>query len=51
MIKKSEEHIVTAKSKSLAFALILTQYAAVGKKGEVLRLWELYSKQHKVHNE
>ncbi|KAH7513122.1 hypothetical protein FEM48_Zijuj12G0163100 [Ziziphus jujuba var. spinosa] len=50
MLKKSEELILTATRKSAAFEYILTQYATIGKKDEVLRLWELYNKHHKVYN-
>ncbi|XP_060668470.1 pentatricopeptide repeat-containing protein At2g20710, mitochondrial-like isoform X1 [Ziziphus jujuba] len=50
MLKKSEELILTSRRKSEGFQHILTQYAAIGKKDEVLRLWELYGKQCKVYN-
>ncbi|KAH7513117.1 hypothetical protein FEM48_Zijuj12G0162600 [Ziziphus jujuba var. spinosa] len=50
MLKKSEEMISTANKKPAAFEFILTQYAAIGKKDEVLRLWELFNKQLRVFN-
>lgn len=50
MLKKSEKLILTANKKSEAFEFILTQYAAIGKKDEVLRLWELFNKQVRVYN-
>ncbi|KAH7513116.1 hypothetical protein FEM48_Zijuj12G0162500 [Ziziphus jujuba var. spinosa] len=50
MLKKSEELISTAKKKSAAYEHILTQYAALGKKDEVLRLCELFDKNLKVYN-
>ncbi|XP_015899696.3 pentatricopeptide repeat-containing protein At2g20710, mitochondrial [Ziziphus jujuba] len=50
MLKKSEELISTAKKKSAAYEHILTQYAALGKKDEVLKLCELFDKNLKVYN-
>lgn len=49
MLSKSEG-LVTAKKRSSAFDYLLTQYAAIGKKDEVKRLWELYKKKEKVFN-
>jgi pentatricopeptide repeat protein len=46
MLKKSEG-LVTSKRRGNAFNFLLTQYAAIGKKDEVLRLWELYKKKEK----
>ncbi|KAF3441503.1 hypothetical protein FNV43_RR15417 [Rhamnella rubrinervis] len=50
MLKKSEEQILSAEKKGMAFQCILTQYAKIGKKDEVLRLWEVYKNQQKVYN-
>ncbi|KAF3441504.1 hypothetical protein FNV43_RR15418 [Rhamnella rubrinervis] len=50
MLKKSEERILSAEKKSIAFQCILTQYAAIGKKDEVIRLWEVYKNQQNVYN-
>ncbi|XP_057959542.1 pentatricopeptide repeat-containing protein At2g20710, mitochondrial-like [Malania oleifera] len=50
MLKKSEALILGAKRRSIAFNALLTQYAAIGEKDEVLRLWELYKKMHKIYN-
>lgn len=50
LLKKSEEQILSAKKKGMAFEFILTQYAKLGKKDEVLRLWEVYKNQQKVYN-
>ncbi|KAJ7975940.1 Pentatricopeptide repeat-containing protein [Quillaja saponaria] len=49
LLKKCEEFLTTRKSDA-AFNFILTQYAAIGKKEEVLRLWEIYRKQQKIYN-
>lgn len=46
-LKKAEE-LVTHKRRSAAYNFILTQYAAAGKKDEVLRLWEIYKNKEKV---
>ncbi|XP_062112293.1 pentatricopeptide repeat-containing protein At2g20710, mitochondrial-like isoform X2 [Humulus lupulus] len=50
MLKKSEELLLTAKNLSTAFECLLTQYAATGKKEEVLRLWEHFKMKHEVYN-
>ncbi|KAM6547835.1 hypothetical protein CsatB_019511 [Cannabis sativa] len=50
MLKKSEELMLTAKKLSSAFECLLTQYAAIGKKEEVLRLWEHFKIKHEVYN-
>ncbi|XP_057959555.1 pentatricopeptide repeat-containing protein At2g20710, mitochondrial-like [Malania oleifera] len=50
MLKKSGALILGAKRRSSAFNTLLTQYAAIGEKDEVLRLWELYKKNHKIYN-
>ncbi|KAF2307708.1 hypothetical protein GH714_031075 [Hevea brasiliensis] len=49
MLKKSEG-LITSKKRSTAYNFLLTQYAATGKKDEVLRLWELYKKKAKIYN-
>ncbi|XP_060668909.1 pentatricopeptide repeat-containing protein At4g21705, mitochondrial [Ziziphus jujuba] len=41
MLKKSEELVLTAEKKHCSPEHILTQYAAIGKKDEVLRLWNV----------
>lgn len=46
MLKKSEG-LVISKRRCTAFNFLLTQYAAIGKKDEVFRLWELYKKTEK----
>ncbi|GAV86127.1 PPR domain-containing protein/PPR_2 domain-containing protein [Cephalotus follicularis] len=51
MLKKSEGLITTSKKRSVAYNFLLTQYAAIGKKDEVLRLWEDYQKKVKVLNQ
>ncbi|KAF3441505.1 hypothetical protein FNV43_RR15419 [Rhamnella rubrinervis] len=50
MLKKSEEQILSAEKKSITFLCILTQYAAIGKKDEVIRLWEVYENQQNVYH-
>ncbi|KAF2307709.1 hypothetical protein GH714_031077 [Hevea brasiliensis] len=49
MLKKSEG-LITGKKENSAYNILLTQYAATGKKDEVLRLWELYKKKAKIYN-
>ncbi|XP_010105079.2 pentatricopeptide repeat-containing protein At2g20710, mitochondrial [Morus notabilis] len=49
-LKKSEALLSSAKKWSTAFECLLTQYAAIGKKQEVLRLWELYKMKQQVYN-
>ncbi|XP_044495744.1 pentatricopeptide repeat-containing protein At2g20710, mitochondrial-like isoform X1 [Mangifera indica] len=49
MLKKVEG-LITNKASSKAYDYLITQYAACGKKDEVLRLWELYKKNNKVLN-
>ncbi|KAG5556316.1 hypothetical protein RHGRI_006801 [Rhododendron griersonianum] len=50
MLKKSEGLILASKRRSLAYDFLLTQYAAIGEKDEVLRLWELHKKTEKIYN-
>lgn len=51
MLKKSEGlAMLTFKGRSRAFDYLLTQYAAIGKKDEVVRLWECYKEKDKVYN-
>lgn len=50
MLKKSEGLILASKRRSMAFDFLLTQYAAIGKKDEVLRLWEIHKKTEKLNN-
>ncbi|KAG5556314.1 hypothetical protein RHGRI_006800 [Rhododendron griersonianum] len=51
MLKKSECLMLTSKRRrSRAFDFLLTQYATIGKKDEVLRLWELHKKTEKIYN-
>ncbi|XVE61330.1 hypothetical protein DITRI_Ditri06bG0031000 [Diplodiscus trichospermus] len=47
MLKKSEELL---EGRGIAYNYVLTQYAKLGKKEEVLRIWELYGKKTKVFN-
>ncbi|KAJ0028316.1 hypothetical protein Pint_36308 [Pistacia integerrima] len=49
MLKKSEE-LITGKKSNRAYEFLITQYAKFGKKDDVLRLWELYKKNHKIYN-
>ncbi|XP_050228611.1 pentatricopeptide repeat-containing protein At2g20710, mitochondrial-like [Mercurialis annua] len=49
MLKKSEG-LITSKTGSKAYEYLLTQYASIGKKDEVLRIWKLYQDKHKVYN-
>ncbi|KAG7958459.1 hypothetical protein I3843_10G021700 [Carya illinoinensis] len=49
MLKKSEG-LVTAKRRHSAFDHLLTQYAAIGKKEEVARLWEVYKNKERIYN-
>lgn len=49
MLKKCEG-LVSSKKRSRAYDSLLTQYAAIGKKDEVLRIWELYKKKEKIYN-
>ncbi|KDP21919.1 hypothetical protein JCGZ_03057 [Jatropha curcas] len=49
MLKKSET-LITSKGRSKAYEILITQYAAIGKTDEVLRIWELYKKEEKVYN-
>ncbi|KDP21918.1 hypothetical protein JCGZ_03056 [Jatropha curcas] len=48
MLKKSERLITSKRSR--AYEGLITQYATLGKKDEVLRIWELYRKKEKVYN-
>ncbi|KAI7992051.1 Pentatricopeptide repeat-containing protein [Camellia lanceoleosa] len=51
MLTKSECLILTTKRRrSMAFDYLVTQYAAIGKKDNVLRLWELHKKTEKIYN-
>lgn len=50
MLKKSEGLILTSKRRSMAFDFLLTQYATIGMKDEVLRLWEVHKKSEKLYN-
>ncbi|CAL5356917.1 unnamed protein product [Camellia sinensis] len=51
MLTKSESLILTTKRRrSMAFDYLVTQYAAIGKKDNVLRLWELHKKTEKIYN-
>ncbi|XP_057467035.1 pentatricopeptide repeat-containing protein At2g20710, mitochondrial-like isoform X3 [Actinidia eriantha] len=50
MLKKSEDLILASKRRSMAFDFLLTQYATIGKKDEVLRLWEVHKKSEKLYN-
>ncbi|KAG5556315.1 hypothetical protein RHGRI_006801 [Rhododendron griersonianum] len=50
MLKKSEGLILASKRRSMAYEFLLTQYAAIGEKDEVLRLWELHKKTEKIYN-
>ncbi|XVF55943.1 hypothetical protein PTKIN_Ptkin06aG0076100 [Pterospermum kingtungense] len=47
MLKKSEELLG---GRGIAYDHLLTHYTSLGKKEEVLRIWELYKKRMKVHN-
>ena len=49
MLKKAEG-LVNSTRRSKAFEFLLTQYASIGKKDEVIRLWELYKKKEKIYN-
>lgn len=48
MLKISEKLIIDKKSRT-AYNFLISQYAACGKKEEVLRLWEQYKKKMKVY--
>ncbi|KAK7268195.1 hypothetical protein RIF29_20886 [Crotalaria pallida] len=48
-LKKSEE-LITYKTGKTALSFLMTQYAAIGKKEEVMRLWNLYKKDGKIYN-
>ncbi|KAE9465686.1 hypothetical protein C3L33_02399, partial [Rhododendron williamsianum] len=50
MLKKSEGLILASKNLSMAYDFLLTQYAAIGKKDKVLRLWEICKKTEKINN-
>ncbi|WCJ34116.1 Tetratricopeptide repeat (TPR)-like superfamily protein [Euphorbia peplus] len=47
MLKKAEAR-VTTQSISIAYNHLLTQYAGIGRKDEVLRVWSVYKKECKV---
>ncbi|XP_044502620.1 uncharacterized protein LOC123223489 [Mangifera indica] len=49
MLKKSEE-LITGEKSNRAYEFLITLYAKFGKKDDVLRLWELYKKNHKIYN-
>ncbi|KAJ0028325.1 hypothetical protein Pint_36301 [Pistacia integerrima] len=49
MLKKSDE-LITGKKSNKAYESLISQYAKFGKKDDVLRLWELYKKNHKIYN-
>ncbi|KAF5747746.1 hypothetical protein HS088_TW05G00473 [Tripterygium wilfordii] len=49
MLRKSEG-MINGKKRGKAYVFLITQYAATGKKDEVLRLWKLYKKKEKVYN-
>ncbi|KDP21920.1 hypothetical protein JCGZ_03058 [Jatropha curcas] len=49
MLKKSER-LITSERRNTTYEILITQYAAIGKKDEVLRIWELYKKNKKVYN-
>lgn len=42
--------LTSKRRRSRAFDFLLTQYATIGKKDEVLRLWELHKKTEKIYN-
>ncbi|KAM5559185.1 pentatricopeptide repeat-containing protein [Rosa sericea] len=50
MLKKSEELIPSSERRREAYEHLVPQYAALGKKDNVVRLWELYKGQMKVYN-
>lgn len=50
MVKKSEGLIDNAKKKNFAFDLLLKQYAEIGKKDELYRIWKLYKEKEKIYN-
>ncbi|KAJ0027703.1 hypothetical protein Pint_36294 [Pistacia integerrima] len=49
MLKKSEE-LITGEKSNRAYEFLITLYAKFGKKDDVLRLWELTKKNHKIYN-
>ncbi|KAL6988673.1 hypothetical protein U1Q18_014429 [Sarracenia purpurea var. burkii] len=50
MLRKSESLILTSKRRSIGFDFLMTQYATIGMKEEVLRLWEVHKKTEKIYN-
>lgn len=50
MLEKSEGLVKSVKKRRTAYEFLLTQYAATGRKDEVLRIWEVYKKNGKVYN-
>ena len=49
LLKKSEE-LITYKKWKTALTFLMTQYAAIGKKEEAMRLWSLYKKDGKLYS-
>lgn len=50
MLKKAESLIISGKSKSFSYEILLPSYAAIGKKAEVYRVWDLYKKLGRFYN-
>lgn len=50
MLEKSEKLISSSERQREAYEYLMTQYAVLGKKDDVVRLWELYSKHMKIYN-
>ncbi|KAM1109329.1 hypothetical protein EV1_008840 [Malus domestica] len=50
MLEKAEKLIPSSKRKRGAYEYLMTQYAALGEKDSVMRLWELYKKHLKIYN-
>ncbi|CAN6697098.1 unnamed protein product [Malus baccata var. baccata] len=50
MLERSEKLMSSSKRKRGAYEYLMTQYAALGQKDRVMRLWELYKKHMKIYN-
>ncbi|XP_034224982.1 pentatricopeptide repeat-containing protein At2g20710, mitochondrial-like [Prunus dulcis] len=50
MLEKSEKLISSSERPRAVYEHLMTQYAVLGKKDDVVRLWKLYSKHMKIYN-
>ncbi|CAN6561844.1 unnamed protein product [Malus baccata var. baccata] len=50
MLERSEKLMSSSKRKRGAYEYLMTQYAALGQKDRVMRLWEQYKKHMKIYN-